>query len=102
LAPYVTALLVLPLEVVFPLVVVEDLTRTSSVSDEVMEKRMDESELGVSEALGISLSEVQARYFRDSDTSEKRDRDLDSECECLHWLEEWVEECRVAYQEDTA
>jgi hypothetical protein len=39
-----------------PLVAVADLTRTSS--DEEVGELMGELELGVSEALGISLSEV--------------------------------------------
>jgi hypothetical protein len=38
--------------------------RTSS--DEGVERRMEELELGVSKALGISLSEVRDRYFWDS------------------------------------
>jgi hypothetical protein len=33
----------------------------------------------VSEALGVSLLEVQAQYFRDHDESERIHRDLDSE-----------------------
>jgi hypothetical protein len=44
------------LEVVFPLVAVEDLTWTSPDKD--IEKCLEELELGVSEALGISLLEV--------------------------------------------
>jgi hypothetical protein len=76
------------LEVVFPLVAVEDLTRT--LSDEVIERRLEDLELKVSEALGISLSEVQALYFRDHDEGESRD--LDSERERERWSEEWVEE----------
>jgi hypothetical protein len=48
-------------------------------SDEGVERRMEELELGVSEALGISLSEVRDRYFRDSGNEE--DRDLESERE---------------------
>jgi hypothetical protein len=95
LAPYVTALSVLPLRVVFPLVAMENLTRTSS--DEAIEKHIEELELGVSEALGISLSEVQAWYFLGSDGSERRDRDLDDEREHEHWLEEWVEEHQVEH-----
>jgi hypothetical protein len=56
LAPYVTTPLVLPSEVVPPLVAIEDLTRTSS--DEQLGEQIEKLELGVSEALGISLSEV--------------------------------------------
>jgi hypothetical protein len=79
-----------------PLVAVEELTQTSS--DEEMGRWMEELELGVSEALGISLSEVRARYFLDSDKSENRDRYLASECECERWLEEWAQECRLGNQ----
>jgi hypothetical protein len=64
---------------------------------------MEELELGVSEALGISLLEVQAWYFWDSD--EGKDRDLESECEYACWLEEWAHEHQLEYQlyrEDTA
>jgi hypothetical protein len=89
--------LVLPSEVVPPLIPIADLTRMSSD-----EEQMEELELGVSEALGISLSEVQAWYFQDSDQS--RAQDLESECEYEHWLDEWVEECRLqlqSYREDT-
>jgi hypothetical protein len=81
---------------------VEDLMQLSSDID--VERCIEELELRVSKALGISLSEVQAQYFRYSDSSERRDRDLDSENEWMCWLEEWVEERQVAhhsYQEDT-
>jgi hypothetical protein len=82
-------------------VAIADLTRTSS--DEEMGKQMEDLELGVSEALGISLLEVQARYFWDSD--ESMAWDLDGKCEHEHWLEEWAEEHQLeyqSYQEDAA
>jgi hypothetical protein len=41
---------------------------------------MNDLELVVSEALGISLLEVHAWYFQGSD--EDDDRELDGECEC--------------------
>jgi hypothetical protein len=63
LASYITAPSVLHSEVVPPLVAVEDLTRSSL--DEEIEQRVEELECGVSEALGISLSEVWDRYFQD-------------------------------------
>jgi hypothetical protein len=59
------------------LVAVEDLMQSSL--DVEVERHMEELELGVSETLGISLLEVQAQYFQDSDLSERRDQDLDSE-----------------------
>jgi hypothetical protein len=60
LAPYVTALSVLPSEVVPPLVVpIEELTRSSPSGSLLPE--------AISEALGISLSEVFDLYFRDID-----------------------------------
>jgi hypothetical protein len=67
-------------------------------------RQVDELEYGVGEALGISLSEVQDQYFWDNDSSKRRDRDLDSERKCTHWLEEWAEEHRVehwSFWEDT-
>jgi hypothetical protein len=67
-----------------------DLTQLSS--DEEIGRWLDELELGVSEALGISLSEIQAWYFQDSDESKTRDRDLESEHKCQCGLEEWVQE----------
>jgi hypothetical protein len=96
LASYVTAPSVLCSEVVPPLVAVEDLTQ--SLSDVEVERRMEELELRVSEALGISLLEVHARYFRDSDSSERRDRDLEGEHERMCWLDEWAEEHQVAHR----
>jgi hypothetical protein len=63
-------------------VAVTDLTWSLS-GDEEVGQLMEDLELGVSEALGISLSEVHAHYFQDSDEGE--DRDLDSEHE--HQLE---------------
>jgi hypothetical protein len=62
---------------------IADLTRISS--DEGVERRMEELELGVSEALGISLLEVQDRYFQDS--GDEEDRDLESEHEHVRWLD---------------
>jgi hypothetical protein len=88
------------LEVVFPLVAVEDLTWTSS--DEEIGRHLEKLELRVSEALGISLLEVHTLYFRDHD--ESNSKDLDGKCERKHWLEEWAEENQVehpSYQEDT-
>jgi hypothetical protein len=59
LALYVTTPLVLPLEVVRPAVVlVGELTRSSSSSGSMLPE-------AISEALGISLSEVFDLYFRD-------------------------------------
>jgi hypothetical protein len=61
-----------------PLIVaVAELTRLSS-GDEEVGRLMEDLELGVSEALGISLSEVRAHYFRDSDEGEDSE---DSEIE---------------------
>jgi hypothetical protein len=57
---------------------------------------MVDLELGVSEALGISLSEVHTRYFWDSDEGEERD--LESERECERWLEEWARGHWLEYQ----
>jgi hypothetical protein len=73
-----------------------------SSDDEEVGRLVKDLELGVSEALGVSLSEVCACYFRDSD--EGKDRDLDSEHECERWLEEWAHERWLEYQsyrEDT-
>jgi hypothetical protein len=84
------------------MVTVEDLSRSSL--DEEIEHHEEELERGVSEALGISLLEVQDWYFRDNDSSERRDCDLSSEREHMCWLEEWAEEYRVehrSYREDT-
>jgi hypothetical protein len=61
------------------IVAVTDLTKSSS-DDEEVSWLMENLEVGVSEALGISLSEVCACYSWDSD--EGKDRELDSECEC--------------------
>jgi hypothetical protein len=74
-----------------PVVAIVELTRSSS-GDEEVGRLIEDLELGVSEALGISLSEVHAHYFWDSDEGEERD--LDSECE--HQLE------YQSYQEDAA
>jgi hypothetical protein len=84
------------------LVVVKDLTRTSS--SEEIEKQMGELELGVSEALGISLLEVRDWYFQDSGNDEDWDWDLGGEREREWWLEEWVRERQLeylSYWEDT-
>jgi hypothetical protein len=54
------------LEVAPSVICVEELTRSSSEELEVI-CLTQELELGVSEALGVSLSEVYARYFGDSD-----------------------------------
>jgi hypothetical protein len=70
IAVYATAPSVLPVEVVPPVIAVEELTRSSS-EDEGVGLLMEDLELGVSEALGISLSEVHAWYFRDSDKSDE-------------------------------
>jgi hypothetical protein len=71
LASYVTALSVLPLEVVlFLRVPVEDLIR-SALSDESL---LPEA---ISEALGISLAEVLDLYFREGSDKDVRD--------CLIW-----------------
>jgi hypothetical protein len=66
IAIFVTAPSVLPLEVAHLVVCVEELTRSLSVESEVVHL-MEELELGVSKALGVSLSEVHTRYFGDSD-----------------------------------
>jgi hypothetical protein len=58
-------------EVVHPIVSVEDLTSSSSEEAEVVHLTQ-ELELWVGAALGISLSKVCTSYFRDSDV----DRDL--------------------------
>jgi hypothetical protein len=52
-----------------PVVAVAELTR-SSLGDEEVGWLMEDLELGVSEALGISLSEVRTHYCRDSDEGE--------------------------------
>jgi hypothetical protein len=62
LAPYVTAPSVLPLEVVPPAMVpINELTRSSS----------GELSVPVSEALGISLSEVHDMYFGNRSENER-------------------------------
>jgi hypothetical protein len=70
LAIYVTAPLVLPVEVA-PLTIVpmESLARSSLLDLEV-DRLAHDLEMGVGDALGMSLSEVHARYFRDSDKGE--------------------------------
>jgi hypothetical protein len=65
LALYVTVPSVLPLEVAFPAVVpVGELTRSSSSSGSMLPE-------AISEALGISLSEVFDLYIRDIDEVER-------------------------------
>jgi hypothetical protein len=54
---------------VHPIVHVEELTVSSSEDTEVV-CLTQELEIGVGDALGISLSEVHARYFWDSDNGE--------------------------------
>jgi hypothetical protein len=78
-----------------PLVAATDLTMMSS-DDKEVGQLMEESELGVSEALGISLSEVQVQYFRDSDKGEEMDLESERECEC--WLAKWAHERQLEYQ----
>jgi hypothetical protein len=56
-AIYVTVPLVLPMEVVHLIIHVEDLTVSSSEEAEVVHS-IQELELGVGNALGLSLSEV--------------------------------------------
>jgi hypothetical protein len=65
------------LEVVPPVIAVVDLTQLSSDEEEVG-NLMEDLELGVSKALGVSLLEVHAQYFRDSDEGESSEmgRDL--------------------------
>jgi hypothetical protein len=63
LASYVTAPSVLPMEVARPLVPIEELTRSSSPASMLP--------TALSEALGISLSEVMVRYFDGSEESER-------------------------------
>jgi hypothetical protein len=89
------ALSVLLPKVVPPLVAVEDLTRSSSEVE--LEHHMEELELAVSEALGISLSEVHAQYFQDTDSSEHMEQVLDDERKRQRWLAEWAEEQRVEH-----
>jgi hypothetical protein len=84
-----------------PLVAVEDLTQSPS---DVEVEHMEELELTVSEALGISLSEVHDWYFRGSDLSKRMEQVLEGEREWQRWLDEWAEERRVkhwSYWEDT-
>jgi hypothetical protein len=88
--------LVLHTEVVPSLIAVEDLNR--SLSDGEVEHCMEELKLEVSEALGISLSEVHAWYFQDSNLSKQMEWDLEGECERQCWLDEWVEEHRVEHR----
>jgi hypothetical protein len=53
---------------VVPLTVgVEELSHTLSGDVEEVECLMREMELGLGDVLGMSLSEVRAQYFRDSD-----------------------------------
>jgi hypothetical protein len=77
--------LVLPSEVVPPIVAIADLTRTLS-DDEEVGNLMEDLELVVSEVLGITLSEVRAQYFRGSDKGEDSEvgRDLVEECNYKH------------------
>jgi hypothetical protein len=79
-----------------------------------MDHLMGELELGVSEALGISLSEVYAWYFQDSDEGESdKDWDLVEECNYGHvignhirsgwyWTEDIDRVPYTLYREDTA
>jgi hypothetical protein len=67
--------LVLPLEVVPPVVGVEGLTR-SSPEDLVV--CLTQDELGVGEALGLSLLEIRAWYFQNSDEGEDSEVSQDS------------------------
>jgi hypothetical protein len=62
-AIYTTALSVLPLEVVHSVVLVEELSWSSSGAQHLT----DDLSLEVSKALGVSLSEVWAQYFGGSD-----------------------------------
>jgi hypothetical protein len=68
-------------EVVPPIIAVVELTRLSS-EDEKVGQLMEELELGVSEALGMSLSKLRAWYFQDSDKGGYSEvgRDLVDEC----------------------
>jgi hypothetical protein len=105
LASYVTALSVLPLEVVPPQTVpVEDLTR-SSPSESLLPE-------AVSEALGISLSEVLSLYFKELNENTRDCMVWDAIDRCrdekkdMHWLRE--DRCRADeaefrsyYEDDT-
>jgi hypothetical protein len=62
------------LEVAHPVICVEDLTGSLSEDAEVTLLTQD-LELGVSKVLGVSLSEVQAQYFWDSDEGEDSEVD---------------------------
>jgi hypothetical protein len=57
---------------------------------------MDELELGVSKALGISPLEVRDQYFRDS--GESQDQDLEGKREHKCWLEKWARKHQLEYQ----
>jgi hypothetical protein len=79
------------LEVVPPIVVtVDSLTRSSS--DVGVQRSVVELDVEVSEALGMSLSKVQAQYFEGSDEGEL-DQVLTEERDCLRedlrHQEEW-------------
>jgi hypothetical protein len=76
---------VLPIEVVAPIVAIVELTRLLP-EDEEVGWLVEDSELGVSKALGISLSEVCAQYFRDSDKGKSSETggDLVEECNYEH------------------
>jgi hypothetical protein len=77
LASYITAPSVLPVEVVPLIVPVGTLTRSESTSD------VSGLAVAISEVLDISLSEVQAQYFGDSDKSNEVDRVLGEERDAL-------------------
>jgi hypothetical protein len=70
-----------PWKVVPPIVAITDLAR--SLSDKEVGNLMEDLELGVSKALGISLLEVHAQYFQDSDKGKcsEMGRDLVDECD---------------------
>jgi hypothetical protein len=95
LAPYVTAPSVLSSDVVPPIAVaVDSLTRLLS------DIGVQELNIEVSEAFGISLSKVQAQYFESSDEGEV-DHMLTEERDCL-WeelrhQEEWAVAARHEY-----
>jgi hypothetical protein len=67
-----------------------------SSDDEEVARLMEDLEVGVSEVLAVSLLEVHACYFLDSDEGEDRDLDGEHEHEC--WLEGWACERRLEYQ----
>jgi hypothetical protein len=78
LASYDTAPSALPLEVVPLIILVGELTRSESTSGDT-----SGIAINISHALGESLFEIQAWYFRDSDTGDEVEQVLTEEQERL-------------------